>query len=157
MTHPFGEIAEIFLFEPQPEGFIIFHGHLEIPNIDVVVSPQHNLIQIKNSKYSSLLIRSAGAPHYPTRRQALGTLVTLPGVDNTEPNVATVVAIEQNHWPTEWTYTVRADKKGKPPLLIAAILDTGGLNIQDTSIRIIPEAIELTNGETAFFLTYMND
>jgi len=32
------EIAEIFLFAPQPEGFIIFHSHLEIPNIDVIVS-----------------------------------------------------------------------------------------------------------------------
>jgi len=31
------------------------------------------------------------------------------------------------------------------------ILDRGCLNIQDTSIRIIPKAIELTNGETAFF------
>jgi len=64
----FGEIAEIFLFTPQPEGFIIFHGHLKIPNIDVIVSPQHNLILIKNLNYSSPPIRSAVAPHLPTRR-----------------------------------------------------------------------------------------
>ena len=33
---PLGEIAEIFLFKPRPEGFIIFHGNLKIPNIDVI-------------------------------------------------------------------------------------------------------------------------
>ena len=70
---PFGEIAEIFLFTLQPENFIIFHVHLTILNIDVIVSPQNNLIQIKNLNYSSLLIRSAGPPHFPTRRPALGT------------------------------------------------------------------------------------
>ena len=120
---PFGEIAEIFLFAPQPEGFIIFHGHVEIPNIDVIVSPQYNLIQIKNSNYSSLPIRSAGAPHYPTRRPALGTPVTLPGMGYTEPYVVTVVVIEQNHWATEWTYMMRTEKKGRPPQLITAILE----------------------------------
>jgi len=91
-----GEIAEIFLFKPRPEGFIIFHGNLKIPNIDVILSPQHNLIMIKNPNYSSLPIQSAAAPHYPTRRQALDTLVTLTlrGRDRHE---ATVVAIEQNY------------------------------------------------------------
>jgi len=66
-------------------------------------------MQIKNSKYLSLQIRSVDAPHYPTRRPALGTLITLPWMGYTKPNVATVVAIEQTHWPTEWTYTVLAD------------------------------------------------
>ena len=33
-----GEIAEIFLFEPRPEGFIIFHGSLQIPNFDGILS-----------------------------------------------------------------------------------------------------------------------
>jgi hypothetical protein len=50
----FGEIGEIFLFAPKPEGFIIFHGNLKIPNIDVIVSPQHNLILIKNPNYSGV-------------------------------------------------------------------------------------------------------
>jgi len=53
--------------------------------------PQHNLILIKNPNYSSLPIRSAAAPHFPTR---LGTLVTLPGLGY-EPYVATVVAVER--------------------------------------------------------------
>jgi len=65
---PLGEIADIFLFKPRPEGFIIFDGNLEIPSIDVIVSPQHNLIMIKNPNHSSLPIRSAAALHYPTRR-----------------------------------------------------------------------------------------
>jgi len=77
---PFGEIAEIFLFAPQPDGFIIFHDHFMIPNIDVIVSSQNHLIQIKNPtwNFSSPPIRSAGAPHFPIRRPALGTPVTLP-------------------------------------------------------------------------------
>jgi len=93
---PLGEIAEIFLFKPRPEGFIIFHGSLKTPNIDEILSPQHSLIMIKNPNHSSPPIRSAAAPHYPTRRQALDTLVTLTlrGRDRHE---ATVVAIEQNY------------------------------------------------------------
>jgi len=74
---PLGEIAEIFLFEPRPEGFIIFHGSLQIPNFDGILSPQHSLIMIKNPNHSSSPIRSTAAPHYPTRRPAIGTLVTL--------------------------------------------------------------------------------
>ena len=95
---PFGEIAEIFEFGPQPEGFIIFHDHPEIPSINVVMSPQHNLIQIKNPRYTSSPLWSAGAPHYPNRRQTLGTLLTLLGRGSVEPTVATVVATEQNIW-----------------------------------------------------------
>ena len=34
-----GEIAEIFLFEPRPEGFIIFYDSLQIPNFDGILSP----------------------------------------------------------------------------------------------------------------------
>jgi len=147
---PFGKIAEIFLFKPQPEGFIIFHGNLKIPNIHVMVSPQHNLIMIKNPNYLSLLIRSAVAPHLTTRRPALGTLVTLPllGYDWHE---ATVVAIEQNYWPMEWTYMIRMEEIGKPPELIMTILDRGSLNLQDISTRISPKAIVLNEGDTAFF------
>jgi len=74
---PLGEIAEIFLFKPRPEGFIIFHGSLKILNFDGILSPQHSLIMIKNPNHSSSPIRSAAAPHYPTRRPAIGTLVTL--------------------------------------------------------------------------------
>ena len=122
-----GEIAKIFLFTPQPEGFIIFHGHLEILDIDSIVSPQHHLILIKNPNYSSLLIRSAVALHFPTRRPALDTLVTLPGMGY-EPYVATVVDIEQNHWPTELAHMMWMEKKWKPP-----------------------QFIEFKNGETAFF------
>jgi len=146
----FGEIAEIFLFTPQPEGFVIFHGHIEIPNIDVIVSSQHNLIQIQNPNYSSLPIWSAVAPHFPTRRPALGTPVTLPGLGY-EPYVATVVAIKQNQWPTEWAYMVLIEKKGRPPQLIITILDRESLNIQETSICISPKVIVLNNGKTAFF------
>ena len=109
---PFGEIAEIFLFTPQSEGFIIFHGHLKLPHIDVIVSPQHNLIQIKNPNYSSFQIRSGGAPHFPTRRPALGSPVTLPGMGY-EPEVETVVVIEQNQWPTEWTYMIRGERESE--------------------------------------------
>jgi len=146
----FSEIAEISLFTPQPEGFTIFHGHLKIPNIDTIVSPQHDLILIKNSNYSSLPIRSVVAPHFPTRRPALDTLVTLPGMGY-QPCVTTIVAIEQNHWPTEWAYIIRIEKKGKPPQLIMTILDRGSLNLQDTSTCISPKAMELKDRKTAFF------
>jgi len=33
----------------------------------------------------------------------------------TEPYVVTVVVIEQNHWPTEWTYMMRTEKKRETP------------------------------------------
>ena len=35
-------------------------------------------------------------------------MVTLPGL-GTEPYTATVVAIEQNHWSTEWVYVIRLE------------------------------------------------
>ena len=59
-------------------------------------------------------------------------MVTLPGLD-TEPYTATVVAIEQKHWPTEWVYMIRLEKKGQHPQLIMATLDRGDLYSQDTS------------------------
>jgi len=68
-----------------------------------------------------------------------------------EPYAATVVAIEQNRWPTEWAYMIWTEKKGEPPQLIMTILDRGYLNIQDTSIRIRPQVIVLNDGDTAFF------
>jgi len=103
-----GEIAEIFLFTPKPEGFIIFHDHLEIPNIKSMMSPQHHLILIKTPYYSSPPIREALAPDFTTRRKPLDTMVTLPGL-GTEPYTATVVAIEQNHWSTEWVCVIRLE------------------------------------------------
>jgi len=119
------------------------------------VSAQHYLIHIKNSKYASHLILSAGAPHYTTRRPALGTLVTLPVKSFVEYNVATVVAIEQNEWPKEWKYLVRVVTEGLPPLVLLTVLNTGSLNIQDTSIHISPMAIEIRRWR--FILTNSND
>jgi len=94
-----GDIAEIFLFEPRSEGFIIFYGSLQIPNFDGILSPHHGLIMIKNPRYPSPPIRSTAAPHYPTRRPAIGTLVTL-SAQGRGRHEAMVVAIEWNHWPT---------------------------------------------------------
>jgi len=105
---------------------------------------------IKNPHYSSLLIQAAVAPHFPTRRPALDTLVTLPGMGY-ESYAATVVVIEQNHWPTEWAYMIQMEKEGKHSQLIMTILDRGGLNPHDTSTRISPKVMELKKGETAFF------
>jgi len=105
---PLGEIAEFFLFKPRPEGFIIFHGSLQITNFDGILSPQHSLIMIKNPKHSSPLILSAAAPHYPTRRPAIGTLVTL-SLRGCNQHEATIVAIEQNYWPREWIYMIRIE------------------------------------------------
>jgi len=48
-----GDIAEILLFEPRFEGFIIFNGRLQIPNFDGILSPHHGLIMIKNPRYPS--------------------------------------------------------------------------------------------------------
>jgi len=48
-----GDIAEILLFEPRFEGFIIFNGRLQIPNFDGILSPHHGLIMIKNPSYPS--------------------------------------------------------------------------------------------------------
>ena len=153
---PLGEIAEILLFTPRLvftprlEGFIIFHGNLKIPDIDVKMSPQHDLLMIKNPNHSSLWIRSAAALHYPTRKPALGTLVTL-SLRGRDQHEATVVAIEQNHWPEEWTYMVRIEEIGKPPELLMTILDRGSLNSQDISTRIRPKAIMLTGGDKALY------
>jgi len=96
-----GDVAEIFLFTPKPKGFVVFHDHFKIPNIDSLMSPQHHLILIKNPHYSSPPIRGALTLHFPTRRPSLDSLVTLPGL-GTKPHTSTVVVIEQNHWPTEW-------------------------------------------------------
>jgi len=85
-----GDITEIFLFKSRPEGFIIFHGNLYIPNFDGIMAPQHIWIGIKNPQHSSAPIRSAVAPHYPTRRPDIGTPVILVS----EQHEATVVVIE---------------------------------------------------------------
>jgi len=74
---PLGEITEIFLFKPRPEGFIIFNGNLHIPNIDGIMAPQHFWIGIHNPQQSSAPICTATSPHYPTRRPGIGSFVTL--------------------------------------------------------------------------------
>jgi len=135
-----GEIAEIFLFEPRPEGFIIFYGSLQILNFDGILSPQHGLIMIKNPSHPSLPIQSTAAPHYPTRRPAIGTPVTLSSQGRGR-HEATVVAIEQNYWPREWRYMIRIEENGKSPELLMTILDRGILNSQDISTRISLKAI----------------
>ena len=114
---PLGEITEIFLFKPRPEGFIIFHDSLYIPNFDGIMAPQQILIRIKNPKHSSAPISSAAAPHYPTRRPAIDTLVTLSSRDS-DQHEATVVAIEQNYWPREWICDMdrRNGKTSQAPL-----------------------------------------
>jgi len=61
------------------------------------------------------------------------------------------VAIEQNHWPREWTYMIRIEEIGKSPELLMAILDRGSLNSQDISTRICPKAVLLADREVAFF------
>jgi len=145
-----GDIAEIFLFELRPEGFIIFYGSLQIPNFDGILSPQHGLIMIKNPSYPSLLIRSTAAPHYPTTRPAIGTLVTLSSQGHGR-HEAMVVAIEQNYWPKEWRYMIRIEEIGKSPELLITIPNRGILNSQDISTRISPEVVILTDGDVAFF------
>jgi len=74
---------------------------------------------------------------------------------NQKSFAATVVAIKQNHWPTEWDYMIRTQKEGKQPQIIMAILDRGLLNMQGTSVRIKPQEIRLINGDTAFFFNKM--
>jgi len=145
-----GEIAEIFLFEPRPEGFIIFYGSLQIPNFDGILSPQHCLIMIRNPSHPSLPICSTAAPHYPTRRPAIGTLVTLSSQGRGR-HEATVVAIQQNYWPREWRYMIRIEEIGKFPELLMTVLDRGILNSQDMSTCISPKAVILTDGDVAVF------
>jgi len=130
--------AEIFLFEPRPEGFIIFHDNLQIPNFDGILAPQHSLIRIKNLKHSSPPIRSTAAPYYPTRRQAIGTLVTL-SLRGSDQHETTVVAIEQNYWPREWIYIIRIEESGKFPEFLFTTLDRGYFNLDDISMASAPK------------------
>jgi hypothetical protein len=76
-----GDIAQIFIFKPEPVGFIIFHETVQIPNCEEILAQSHGLIRIKNPSYSSPPIRFSRAPHYPTRRPIIGTLVTCPTYD----------------------------------------------------------------------------
>jgi len=122
---PLDEIAEIFLFESRPEGFIIFYSSLQIPNFDEILAPQHSLIRIQNPKHSSPLIRSTATPHYPTRRPAISALVTLP-LRGRDQHEATVVAIEQNYWPREWICMIRVEESGKSPGFLLIIRDFAG-------------------------------
>jgi len=147
---PLGDIAEIFLFEPRPEGFIIFHGSLQIPNFDGILSPQHSLIRIKNPKHSSPPIRSTAAPHYHTRRPAISTLVTM-SLRGRDQHEATIVAIEQNYWPRKWIYMIRIKESGKSPEFLLTILDRGNFDLQDISTRICPKAVLLADRDVALF------
>jgi len=144
-----GDIAEIFFFEPRPEGFIIFNGSVQIPNCGGILAPHHGLIKIKNPSHFSPPIRSALAPHYPTRRLAIGTLVTLPAYDQGQCE-AMVIAIERNHWPKEWRYLIRIEETGKSPMLHTAILDRGTLNPPEIHTYIRPEVAILKDRDVAF-------
>ena len=77
-----GDIAEIFLFEPRSEGFIIFYASVQIPNFDGILSPHHGLIMIKNPSYpftSDLIHRSAPLPNEETtHRHTHDTIRTRP-------------------------------------------------------------------------------
>jgi len=151
-----GDIAEIFLLKPRPEGFIIFYGSVQIPNCEGILAPHHGLIKFKNPSHSSPPIRSALAPHYPTRRPAIGTLVTLPAYDQDLgfrrlPYKAMVIAIERNHWPKEWRYLIRIEVSGKSPKLHTAILDRGTLNPPEFHTHIRPEVATLKDNDVAFF------
>jgi hypothetical protein len=127
-----GDIAEIFLFKPRPAGFIIFHDSVQIPNCEEILAQRQGLIKIKNPSHSSLPIRSSLAPHYPTRRPAIGTLVVCPAYEQgsgwRQPYEAMVIAIERNHWPKEWRYLIRLEALGNSPRLRTAILDRGTIN-----------------------------
>jgi len=132
-----GEIAEIFLFEPGPVGFITFYDSVQIPNCAGILAQRHGLIKIKNPSYSSPPIRSSRAPHYPTRKPAIGTLVACPAYDQKvgsrrRPYEAMVIAIERNHWPKEWRFLIRLEVLGEPPRPRTATPDRGTLNpLQD--------------------------
>jgi len=117
---PLGDINEIFLFKPRPEGFKIFNGNLHFPNIDGIMTPQRTWIGMNNPQHPSAPICAATSPHYPTRRPDIGSSVTL--VD--EQREAIVVAIEQKYWPEEWVYLIRIEDKGRPPTILYTIFYT---------------------------------
>jgi len=144
---PLGEIKEIFLFKPRPEGFIIFNGNLHIPNVDGIMAPQHIWIGIHNPQHPSAPICSPTSPHYPTRRPGIVASVTLFG----EQHDAIVVVIEQKYWPEEWIYVIRIETKGQPPKLLYTILDRSNLKFEDTPYRIRPTTLLLAEGDVAFF------
>jgi len=64
---------------------------------------------------------------------------------------ATVIAIEQNHWPTEWRYLIRLELPRRPPKPRTAILDRGPLNPLDDRYYIRPEDATFQNNDVAFF------
>jgi len=74
---PLGDINEILLFKPRPEGFIIFNVNLHFPNIDGIMTPQSTWTGINNPQHPSTPICTATSPHYPTRRPDIGSSVTL--------------------------------------------------------------------------------
>jgi len=121
---------------------------MHIPNFDGILAPQHSLIRIKNPKHSSPPIRSTAAPRYPTRRPAIGTLVTLSS-RGSDQHEATVVVIEQNYWPREWIYIIQSEESGKSPEFLFTILDRGNFNLDDISTRICPKAVLLAERDVA--------
>ena len=42
-----GDIAEIFIFKPEPVGFIIFYDTVQIPNCEGILAQRHGLIRIR--------------------------------------------------------------------------------------------------------------
>jgi hypothetical protein len=77
-----GDIAQIFIFKPEPVGFIIFYDTVKIPNCEEILAQSHGLIRIKNPSYSSPPIRFSRTPHYPTRRPLIGTLMCKMFINN---------------------------------------------------------------------------
>ena len=122
----------------------------------MILAQSHGLIRIKNPSYSSPPIRFSRAPHYPTRRPIIGTLVTCPAYDQGKVSrqqkyEAMVIAIERNHWPREWRYLIRLEQLGKPPKPHTAILDRGLLNPSDDLHYIRPEVATFRDNDVAFF------
>ena len=144
---PLGDINEVFLFKPRPEGFIIFNSNLHFPNLDGIMTPQRTWIGIHNPQHPLAPVCSATSPHYPTRRPDSGSSVTL--VD--EQHEAIVVAIEQKYWPEEGTYLIRIEDKGQLPKILYTILHRNGLKSEDNPYRIRPTALQPADGAVAFF------
>ena len=144
---PLGDINEIFLFKPRPEGFIIFNGNLHFPNINGIMTPQRTRIAIINPQHPLAPTCAATSPHYPTRRPAIGSAVTL----FDKQREAVVVAIEQKYWPEEWVYVIRIEEWGKLPKILYSILQRNGLQSADNPCRIRPTARQPADGDVAFF------
>jgi len=142
-----GGITKIFLFQPRPEGFIIFKGNLHLPNIDGIMTPQGIWIGIHNPHFPSAPISTASSPHYPTWRPDIGDRVVLVG----KHCDVTVVAVEKNHWPKEWVYLIRRETLLRLPTILYSLLYREDLTPGDNTHRIKPTASQPAEGEVAHF------